>query len=161
MVAKIDRLNRTISFKGSVATAQMAFDVPIMAFGNGAVYANTKAPMIPSEFAGVIGAINGLDNMRKAVPMALNPPLGEALAGSGDAGPRVTINGKTAFGPTDFRTFYHELAIPDGTGTTCIAIVGDSDFLQAAVHKFNTQFALPDTVPTVCFGDRDQPGEER
>ncbi|MFZ0886958.1 MAG: PQQ-binding-like beta-propeller repeat protein [Candidatus Binataceae bacterium] len=189
VVTKVDRPNRSISFTGRVATAKKAFDTPIMAFGNGPVYANTRGPMIPAQFAGVIGAINGLDNMRKAVPMTIHPrlrtisraqaasklglhtvtytdesiDLGEALPTDSNprsrAQPNATIGGATAFAPGDFRTFYHELATPDGTGSTCIAIVGDSDFLTTAVNLFNTQFALPNTLPTPFLASGTNPGK--
>ena len=64
-----------LEFKGNVAQAQHAFDVRIARFGDGSVYANTSDPVVPQRFAGVIGAILGMDNMVRAVPVTHQPAL--------------------------------------------------------------------------------------
>ena len=145
-----------LEFRGSVAQAQRTFDVSIARFGDGSVYANTADPMVPQRFAGVVGAILGMDNMVRAVPVTHPPALGAlttqlALAGpdaseNSGASPMggVIIGGVKAFGPGDERTFYDETVGVghDGSGD-CVAIVGTSDFLDSAMTTFTSQFGLP------------------
>ena len=57
-----------LRFYGTVAQAEHTFSTRIARFGDGGSYANVDDPSIPSRFAGVIGAILGLDNMTRAVP---------------------------------------------------------------------------------------------
>ncbi len=157
-----------LEFAGSVAQTQHTFDVRIARFGDGGVFANTSDPAVPPRFATVIGAILGMDNMVRAVPVthqqapAAAPDQGvlfssgwptlqlaqaerDSLASS-DASPigASIINGVEAFGPADVRTFYDETvgAGRDGSGD-CIAIVGVSDFLDTAMTAFTNKFALP------------------
>lgn len=165
-----------ISFSGTVAQAQQAFATSIATFANGKYFANTSDPQVPSQFAGVIDAISGLDNMTIAVPASSSvrhpspqtlKPASKAerrdpiqLAALEDAAPApkttmsaspdTRIGGTTAFGPSDLRSFYNEnplLSSATGTGQ-CIAIVGVSDISNAAVSGFNSQFSLPPLIPT-------------
>jgi subtilase family serine protease len=62
--------NESLKFSGTVAQAQRAFLTRIARFGDGSSYANVDDPAIPARFAGVIGSIQGLDNMTHAVPAA-------------------------------------------------------------------------------------------
>jgi pseudomonalisin len=59
-----------IDFSGTVAQAENTFSVHIMRFGDGSTYANIDDPTIPSQFAGLIASISGLDNLMRAVPLA-------------------------------------------------------------------------------------------
>jgi subtilase family serine protease len=52
----------SISFTGTVAQAKQTFGVTIVSAG-GDSYANTSDPLIPKRFAGLIGSIQGLDNL--------------------------------------------------------------------------------------------------
>lgn len=159
------RASDHLAFTGDVATAQHAFEVRIARFGDGSTYANTSDPVIPRRFANVIGAVLGMDNMVRAIPVSPHPapllirnqrPAGTAtrqLAGA-ESNPSETlggspigeaiINSSEAFGPGDVRTFYDESVGSghDGTGD-CIAIVGISDFLDSAMSAFTSQFGLP------------------
>ena len=65
-----DRENRSIRFHSTVSDAERAFGVAIVASANGMIYSNTSDPMIPARFAGAIARIEGLDNMRAAVPLS-------------------------------------------------------------------------------------------
>jgi len=60
---------RSITFKGSAARAERVFQTRITAYA-GDSYANLTDPSIPERFAGVIGAITGLDNFAHAVPLS-------------------------------------------------------------------------------------------
>ncbi len=150
----------SIEFAGPAAQAERTFSVRIARFGNGNVYANTNDPVIPKRFAGVIGAVGGMDNMLHAVALshrssgpasaaATNAPLQIAAAerdSSGDdsANPQAVVGSTRSFGPNDLRTFYDESVGTgsDGTGS-CIAIVDVSDFLDSTMSTFTTQFGLP------------------
>jgi subtilase family serine protease len=57
-----------LRFAGNVSQAQRSFAVRIAKYGDGATYANVEDPTIPAQFAGVIGAITGLDNVVRVHP---------------------------------------------------------------------------------------------
>jgi subtilase family serine protease len=59
--------NRSITFRGSAGQAERIFRTKIVTYA-GDSYANVTDPSIPAQFAGVIGAIGGLDNVVHAVP---------------------------------------------------------------------------------------------
>jgi subtilase family serine protease len=58
---------RSITFRGSAGHAERVFRTEIVTYA-GDSYANVTDPCIPARFAGVIGAIGGLDNVARAVP---------------------------------------------------------------------------------------------
>jgi hypothetical protein len=154
-----------IEFAGAAGQAERTFRVGIAKFGDGTVYANTNDPVIPKRFAGLIGAVSGMDNMLHAVALShrSSGPAGAAIGGttspnaplqiaaaerdrtSADIGnPQAVVGSAKSFGPSDLRTFYDESvgAGSDGTGS-CIAIVDVSDFLDSTMSTFTTQFGLP------------------
>jgi subtilase family serine protease len=148
-------LRNSLEFTGPVAQAQRTFAVRIAKFGDGSVYANTSDPIIPKRFAGIVGSVLGMDNMVHAVPMShqrgmsANAPVDLAVElaqaeSEVPAAPDAIVNGAQAFGPSDLRTFYDETvgAGQDGSGS-CIAIIGASDFLDATMTVFTSQFGLP------------------
>lgn len=171
-----------LSASATVAQAEQAFSVRIAKFADGPVYANTADPVLPAEFAGLVSAIVGLDNMYAAVPASHRPdvlihsPLdapGKAgaarveLASAQDAAaapaggfsikPDFDHNGEVRFGPQDIRTFYNEdslLGSADGSGG-CIAIIGLSNFPDGAVALFNNTFGLPASNITRKIVDSD------
>jgi len=157
-----------IEFAGKVAQAEYAFSVRIARFGGAGLYANTSDPSIPARFAGVIGSVMGLDNMTYQVPATRQPsPRAIAFASavaahqahlehgrsSGSAGSvagqRPSFAGGPGIGdhfaPIDVQTFYNEiplLGMHDGSGQ-CIAIVGLSDYPDAALSLFQSTFGGP------------------
>ena len=142
-----------VAFTGAAAQAQRTFAVRIAKFGDGSVYANTSDPVIPKRFAGVIGAIRGMDNMLHAVATAHRLPsraplqlaMAERTASSEAIGnPSSVVGAEAGFGPTDLRNFYDESVGTgaDGTGS-CIDIIDDSDFLDSTAALFDSQFGLP------------------
>jgi hypothetical protein len=166
-----------LEFEGPAGQAQRSFAVRIARFGDGSAYANTSDPVIPKRFAGVIGAIRGMDNMVHAVatvhrnvPLDLTPakvvsmasapaevPLQLALAERDETSevlgnPSAVIGAQAGFGPTDLRNFYDETVATgaDGTGS-CIDIIDDSDFLDSTPALFNSQFGLPTENYTRVF----------
>lgn len=63
---------RSITFRGRADQAERVFNTKIMMYP-GDSYANTSDPYIPARLAGAIGAIGGLDNMMRAVPLSHSP----------------------------------------------------------------------------------------
>ncbi len=183
---------RYVKFTGTVADVERVFGVSIMLFGNGSAFSNVSDPAIPAQFDGVISAVRGLDNFGHSVPLLYRSPLSPAVPAAAigaigsdwsagplallDSGaalpasrapllapaPNVTIAGTTAFGPSDFYSFYDQTSpisggLTGGSGD-CIGIVGDSDFLAGAVALFNSQFGLPASNITTVLADPVNPG---
>lgn len=126
---------RVIRFTGTVAQAQNAFRTTIYNFGGGGVFGNIVDPVVPAQFASVIGQIHGLDNMSAAQatarfvpgfakpPASLKVPLsaktaarapkvyaalnrGSASDATAAASPDASMGGFASFGPLDFQTFF-------------------------------------------------------
>jgi subtilase family serine protease len=107
-VTAISLQGRYVRFSGSVANAERVFATDIMAFGDGSSYSNTTDPMIPAQFAGVIGGIRGLNNFLHSVAFSHRPSSSISPATSAwtggllallDAGPVLPLpqrNGITA-----------------------------------------------------------------
>ncbi|MBI3758453.1 MAG: hypothetical protein HY269_01705, partial [Deltaproteobacteria bacterium] len=70
--------SRGITTTATVAQAETTFATSMIASSDGSVFANTSDPQIPTRFAGVIGSIEGLDNTRHSLAMALRPPYSNA-----------------------------------------------------------------------------------
>lgn len=171
-----DRQSGRIEFSGSVAAVQRAFQTTIATYGDGSVYANLDEPRIPARLAGIIGAIGGMDNMSRVVPAtsglgaatSITVPaltaLGRRLAlpaeQDGGATPLAIIPpARAAFAPSDFYTFYDEPAAARAIGgPECVAIVGNSNYLPAALTLFNSQFNLPNVAPSQKLVDGSNPG---
>ncbi len=152
-------VRRYIEFTGPVSLVERVFKVAIATFGSGDSYANVGDPSVPARFLGVIGSIDGLDNFRHSMPLVRrrqSPPEGSSRAHNNLAAPQTIVGGAKAFGPSDLRTFYDENPLLGngitGAGGDCIAITGDSDYLDAAVSKFDTQFGLPASNITRVVG---------
>lgn len=164
-VTSINPLGRTIDATASVIQAEATFATTIVE--HGASYGNAADPSVPAKFAGLIVAINGLDNMHAVMPAGLHrqspavraasltemtlaladvahPGADEGYASS----PDVNVGGSIAFGPFDIETFYNETPLITGgdSGTAspdCVALAEDSDYLDSAVSLFATSFSFP------------------
>jgi len=150
---------RYIEFSGPVSLAERVFKVAIATFGSADSYANLGDPSVPARFLGVIGSIDGLDNFRHSMPLVRrrqSPPQGSSRAHNNLVAPQTIVGGDRAFGPSDLRTFYDENPLLGngitGAGGDCIAIIGDSDYLDAAVSEFDSQFGLPASNITRVVG---------
>src|SRR4029077_20734851 len=119
-VQSADAHPRIVNFTGTVDSARTTFGVKIAATADASMFANTADPTVPADVAPLIESIRGLDNMLHSAPAIHRTPM---------PAPDARINGKTAFGPNDLHTFYDQPADFDGTGTDCIAIIEDSDFI--------------------------------
>ncbi len=167
-IAKVDQRSRTITAKGSVGTAEAALATEIVT--DGSSFGNTSDPSVPAELTGLIVDIQGLDNMRKAVPAGLHRTSSirpaivhsatEVILAMADAAdpstsdqnaatsPGVSFGGSTAFGPFDIETFYNEapLISAGNSGTAspdCVALAEDSDYLDSAPTLFDSDFGFP------------------
>jgi hypothetical protein len=83
-----------------------------------------------------------------------------AAPGRAPAAVPATVN---AFGPPDLWTFYNQTpplnGATDGSGGDCIALVEDSDFADAAVQSFSTNYNLPAANLTRVLADATNPGK--
>lgn len=127
-IRSVNQRARYIAFSGTVAQAQTAFGVSIVARSDGRLFANTADPVVPARFAGTISAIRGLDNLIESRP-AYSPQASPSaidsmkpLDNTGDL-PAYNANGAgpDAFGAQDIWSFYDELPLlslhTDGSGT--------------------------------------------
>ncbi|HTY55662.1 MAG TPA: protease pro-enzyme activation domain-containing protein, partial [Candidatus Binataceae bacterium] len=168
---------RYIRVSGPVSLVESTFAVHQLSMGD-SIFANDRDPQIPARFQNVIASIQGLDNMRAAVALkkklATSRPItaahsttdnlklamlkdSGATQSEGIAQPETTHNGVTAFAPNDVYTFYDANPLLNSgiTGSGCIAIVGDSNFLASAVAMFNTTFGVPtETVNVVLSSNK-------
>ena len=152
---------RSIKFNGSVAQAQRAFGVAISSTDGGKHFGNVEDPQVPTQFAGAIAFIDGLDNLRGShSPMHFVPGSPAALH---QASPLVKLNGLTGFGPADFYTFYDvNPLLKDnitGTGGGCIGLIEVSDYSATGIANFDKAFKLPTPAITkVVAPDSVNPG---
>jgi subtilase family serine protease len=155
-----------VTAHATVATAERAFATTIVSSPDGSVYANAADPWIPTRFAGVIGAIVGLDNTLHSQPasrLRAYPSL-PAPPDATEPAPVANFNSVGyGFGPADIYTFYDETPLKNagtngGGGGGCIALAEVSDYLDSAVSDFDATFGLPAFTPKRVFPDRSSPG---
>jgi pseudomonalisin len=175
-----------LRFTGNVSQAQRSFAVRIAKYRDGATYANVEDPTIPSQFAGVVGAITGLDNIVRVHPAGLHritpspsssgEVQSETLASNDSAtfagnlssanaaatNPLAVYGNIQAFGPQDMRTFYDETISSgsDGAGS-CIAMVGLSEVSSKALSVFTGHFHLAGISLQQVVVDKKSPGTTR
>ncbi len=185
-VVSADLGDRYVVCTGTASQAARTLGVTIVASADGRFFGNLADPMIPARFVGVISHIDGLDNLRRIVPMIRKSPgrgsgadpATPVWAGfkpvafvegsipappsSEESHPEVVVGGVRAFGPSDLRTFYDEQPLfgsgVTGGSTDCIAVAEDSDYLDAAVNLFVSQFGLAAISITRVFPDSGSPG---
>jgi len=150
----------TIKFSGSVVQAERAFGVEIVTPDDGRHFANLTDPSIPANFAGDIGFIDGLDNLRGA-----GKTMGIVPGSAADRSPQslVALNGKRAFAPSDFYTFYDETPLLNnginGSGGGCIGLIEISDYSAPGITNFDKTFKLPTAnITRVVAPDSHNPG---
>ena len=170
--------SRSITAVAPAATVEAAFHTTIAASPDATVFGNLTDPEFPDRFAGLVGAIAGLDNTRRSTPLyhktaapgfplaAPAPALDAVIALDGMTGagaqPDYAGTSGTAFGPADFYNFYDETPLlnlgTNGSGSDCIAVIEDSDYLASAVTLFDTTFSLPVPSLTKVLPDSTDPG---
>lgn len=179
-VKSINRRGRTINAIANVSEAETALATTIVTAG--ANFANASDPAVPAKFAGVVVAILGLDNLHTVMPVGLHrrlPVAGKALPAApmlaladvahpatndgAAVSPGAASGGSTAFGPFDIEEFYNEapLIAAGNSGSAapdCVALIEDSDYLDAAVSLFATAFGFPSFNITRVLPDGISPG---
>ncbi|HYA34523.1 MAG TPA: protease pro-enzyme activation domain-containing protein, partial [Candidatus Binataceae bacterium] len=155
-VVEVNQQSRYIRCTGTTAQVDATFGTAMASAGNG-LFTNTADPQIPARFDGIVGSIQGLENLhasysnaRKHSPPTPPSPAGKSTAGPGPKNsvsqPDTNNGGYQAFAPQDLQIYYDEQPVLGAgyTGTgDCIAIVGDSDYLPSAVTLFTSTFGTP------------------
>lgn len=176
---------REIRSTATVAQAEGVFSTRIAASSDETAFGNVSDPQIPARFAGVIGAIGGLDNLLHWVPLGIppksahrpaqattNPAIDSIYGVTGKPPPRVLAavlsipqysgSRGLGFGPSDLWTFYDEVGLlnagTNGGGGDCLALVETSDYPDSSVSLFGSNFSLPAASITRFFPDGSSPG---
>lgn len=178
---------RGVTSTANVAQAESAFATHMLASSDGSIYANASDPQVPARFTGVIGSIEGLDNTRHSMALALRPP-GSPIASTASPRPRSRISSRwyrqlpgsnnaalipaavtdfddgmgLAFGPGDLWTFYDETPLlnagTNGATGDCVAVAEDTDYYSPSVTLFDSTFSLPVANVTRVLADGISPG---
>jgi Pro-kumamolisin, activation domain/Bacterial Ig-like domain (group 3) len=163
-ITSVAQSSNSISFSGSVAAAEKAFQTQIHNYSvNGEThFANATQLSIPSALANTVNSVRGLDDFR------LKPRLQFVKSRSAVSNPHFTdgLTGNHYLAPGDLAVIYDlnplYTAGDTGKGVT-IAIVGQTDIVPADISDFRgaaglsvnnpTVFTVPGTTPlTVAAG---------
>ena len=153
-----------LRFSSDTALVERVFNTQLEDFGNGK-FANLTEPEIPASFAGVIGDILGMHNLGSLEPdyessnlqRSHRPlPVSKRSARKSASGPDYSLgNGKFAFGPPDFYTFYDETPLlmkgnTGSNGSDCIGIFANTNIYkepaQATILEDYFQLFSQDTA---------------
>ena len=145
VVDETARAKNWIVFSGSARQVAHAFRTELRRYlvdGTGH-FANASAPSIPYEFAGLIGAIRGMDDF-PPTPMRTR-----------QIKPNYTANSGTHYlSPDDLAAIYNIQALYkagfDGTGQN-LAIAGQTAISLSDIRAFRSQFGLPAKDPKVVL----------
>ncbi|HVN27068.1 MAG TPA: protease pro-enzyme activation domain-containing protein, partial [Candidatus Binataceae bacterium] len=169
----------SVQFTGSVEQTERSFAVHMVRL-SATEFANQDDPMLPASLAPMVGSIDGLDNLMGSAPVLTMPAnlkrlqaaasvsashkltRKEALArvsrGAAPlAQPAVIINNQQAYGDVDMRNTYDVSSSSTMGSGDCIAIVGQSNFIDGSLTTFRNQFSdLPAfNVTRVLVGGTD------
>lgn len=157
-VTGVARSGTFISFKGTIAQAQKAFNTNIhtMNVDGEQHFANTTDIALPPSIAGVVSTVTGLNNFKlrsRAIPRTVSADV---------LNPQYTssVSGNHFIAPGDFYTIYdvnpllsssiNGTGVGSGTsGGYSIAIMGQVDISLADVAAFRTASGLSANLPTV------------
>ena len=147
----VSRGGQWINFAGTAAQAQQAFgtELHIIRLNGETHIANLTDPMIPAALAGVVSAIQGLDDFRlqpRSIVHMVSPDYTSSVSGS------------HYLAPGDFYAIYDINPLLstgiNGTGVT-IAVMGQVDLNLADVATFRKVSGLPANAPTVRLYGKD------
>ncbi|MBV9503227.1 MAG: S8/S53 family peptidase [Acidobacteriaceae bacterium] len=147
------RSRNAISFSGTAAQVQAAFQTPIHQYeANGEQhYANAKDPVLPKPLSGVIEGIRGLSDFH---------PKPRVIRSRASIEPHFTssISGNHFLVPDDFATIYNIQPLYgsgiDGAGQK-IAVAGQSDIALKDIQAFRSAAGLPPHDPQVILDGTD------
>jgi hypothetical protein len=140
-VTSVAQSSNAISFSGSVASVEKAFQTQIRNYSvhGEAHYANSTPVSLPAALGGLVNSVHGLDNFTLK-PRIRRPKFTAGNGGAhyltpGDLGVIYNINPLYTAGFT-------------GKGIT-IAVVGQTDIVPADITDFRAAAGLPVNNPTV------------
>ncbi len=150
---EVARSRNAVSFSGTAAQVQAAFQTPIHQYeANGEQhFANASDPVLPKPLSGVIEGIRGLNDFR---------PKPRLIRSRGSVQPHFTsnISGNHFLVPDDFATIYDVQPLygsgVDGAGQK-IAIAGQSDIALKDIEAFRSAAGLAPNNPQVILDGAD------
>ncbi len=101
-------------------------------------YANDAAPSLPSDVAGLVQGVSGLDNHAVRHPDAVR-------AAAGKASPR-------GFNPTQLHNAYETTSLGTGSGVS-VALWEFDGYQQSNISAYDSQFGLGSPTPTTVSVD--------
>jgi pseudomonalisin len=150
-VDEVGKGHRTITFSGSAAQVESAFQTSIQLYrvpqmaGSQVHFANSTDPKIPAALADVVGGVVSLHDFRRKAPIHTITT---------QYAPFYTTGGTHYLAPADYATIYNINPLYssgiDGTGQS-IAIVARCTLSTSNVANFRSQTGLPAITPTVIF----------
>ena len=150
---EVARSRTWISFSGTAAQAESAFQTPIHRYlVNGQThYANATAPILPKDLDGMVESIRGLHDFHPR-PRGIKP--GSAIKAHFTS----SISGNHFLVPGDWATIYDVKPLYangiDGTGIK-IAIPGQSDIALSDIEAFRSAAGLSKNDPQVILSGPD------
>ncbi len=166
-ITGVARSGTFITFKGTVAQAQRAFNTSIhnLSVDGEQHFSNTTDVSLPPSIAGVVATVTGLNNFtlkaRAKVRTVAPTPAGTADANAVQPKYTSSVSGGHFIAPGDFYTIYdvnpllsssiNGLGVGSGVGGGySIAVMGQVDISLADVTAFRTASGLCTTVSSTC-----------
>ena len=149
-VNAVAQSNNAISFSGTVATVERAFQTQIHSYSlNGEKhFANATNISIPAAMAGLVSSVRGLDDFRPTPRVQFARKTTSAVSANFTSG----ISGGHFIAPGDFAVIYDMNALYSGGFTgkgITIAVMGQSDIVPSDITDFRAAAGLPANDPTV------------
>ncbi|HKN97312.1 MAG TPA: S53 family peptidase [Pseudonocardiaceae bacterium] len=142
-VTHVSGNRQVVDATGTAATVDKAFATRIATYRQGtkSFYANASAPSLPSDVAGVVAGISGLDNHATRHSAAVpNQKVGKHP---------LAVAGLT---PAQLRTAYHTSSLGDGKGQT-VALWEFDGYQASNIAGYDNQFGLKAPAPQTVSVD--------
>jgi Pro-kumamolisin, activation domain/Bacterial Ig-like domain (group 3) len=149
-VNAVAQSNNAISFSGTVANVERAFQTQIHSYSlNGEKhFANATNISVPAAMAGLVSSVRGLDDFRPTPRVQFARKTTSAASAHFTSG----ISGGHFIAPGDFTLIYDVNPLYsagfNGKGVT-IAVMGQSDIVASDITDFRAAAGLPVNDPTV------------
>ncbi|WP_052036731.1 S53 family peptidase [Tumebacillus flagellatus] len=148
-VTDVAKNNQSVTVSGTVQQLEAAFGVTINNYTNAkgeSYFANANTPSVPSEIAGVINSVTGLNNEAIRHNHAGKPEATAPHVGSGPSG---------GYTPTELRSAYDVAPLAstyDGTGQN-VALVEFDGYVQSNITTYYNQYGLGSPTPKTVLVD--------
>ena len=142
-VTHVSGNRQVVDATGTAATVDKAFATRVATYRQGtkSFYANASAPSLPSDVAGVVAGISGLDNHATRHSAAVpNQKVGKHP---------LAVAGLT---PAQLRTAYHTSSLGDGKGQT-VALWEFDGYQASNIAGYDNQFGLKAPAPQTVSVD--------